>query len=141
MFGGQQPPQPKGDIQKLWDLLGIESPGEEVKTGEHENTFFRDDVGYSIGALGIHRLGLFLALNAGFWSAVCIVISGKFVRCVIHGLMCITPLIQAIIDGVLIPRLFLTTPSRSWVVICCTWLRSRSSSLAIWLLDRFSPIK
>jgi hypothetical protein len=34
-----------------------------VKTGEHENTFFRDDVGYSIGALGIHRLGLFLALS------------------------------------------------------------------------------
>jgi photosynthetic reaction center L subunit len=37
-----------------------------------------DDVGYSIGALGIHRLGLFLALSAGFWSAVCIVISGPF---------------------------------------------------------------
>jgi hypothetical protein len=49
-----------------------------VKTAEHENTFFRDDVGYSIGALGIHRLGLFLALSAGFWSAVCIVISGPF---------------------------------------------------------------
>jgi photosynthetic reaction center L subunit len=52
--------------------------GEKVKTGEHENTFFRDDIGYSIGALGIHRLGLFLALGAGFWSAVCIVISGPF---------------------------------------------------------------
>jgi hypothetical protein len=26
----------------------------------------------------IHRLGLFLALSAGFWSAVCIVISGPF---------------------------------------------------------------
>ena len=37
---------------------------------------FRDLIGYSIGPLGIHRLGLFLALNAGFWSAVCIVISG-----------------------------------------------------------------
>ncbi len=35
-------------------------------------------VGYSIGTLGIHRLGLFLALSAGFWSAVCIVISGPF---------------------------------------------------------------
>jgi photosynthetic reaction center L subunit len=35
-------------------------------------------IGYSIGTLGIHRLGLFLALSAGFWSAVCIVISGPF---------------------------------------------------------------
>ena len=32
----------------------------------------------TIRALGIHRLGLFLALSAGFWSAVCIVISGPF---------------------------------------------------------------
>jgi photosynthetic reaction center L subunit len=45
---------------------------------EHENTFFRDTIGWSIGTLGIHRLGLFLALSAGFWSAVCIVISGPF---------------------------------------------------------------
>lgn len=49
-----------------------------VKTPEHEDTFFRDTIGYSIGTLGIHRLGLFLALSAGFWSAVCIVISGPF---------------------------------------------------------------
>jgi len=49
-----------------------------VKTAEHENTFFRDTIGWSIGTLGIHRLGLFLALSAGFWSAVCIVISGPF---------------------------------------------------------------
>lgn len=54
------------------------APGEPVKTPEHENTFFRDTIGYSIGTLGIHRLGLFLALSAGFWSAVCIVISGPF---------------------------------------------------------------
>ena len=62
-------------------ILAVTNPGEDdpvVKTGEHENTFFRDDVGYSIGALGIHRLGLFLALSAGFWSAVCIIISGPF---------------------------------------------------------------
>ena len=52
--------------------------GEAVKTAEHENTFFRDTIGYSIGTLGIHRLGLFLALSAVFWSAVCIVISGPF---------------------------------------------------------------
>jgi photosynthetic reaction center L subunit len=52
--------------------------GEPVKTAEHENAFFRDAIGYSIGTLGIHRLGLFLALSAGFWSAVCIVISGPF---------------------------------------------------------------
>jgi photosynthetic reaction center L subunit len=50
--------------------------GEPVKTPEHENAYFRDLIGYSIGTLGIHRLGLFLALSAGFWSAVCIVISG-----------------------------------------------------------------
>ena len=52
--------------------------GTPVSTAEHENSFFRDTIGYSIGSLGIHRLGLFLALNAGFWSAVCIVISGPF---------------------------------------------------------------
>ncbi len=52
--------------------------GETVKTAEHENAFFRDTIGYSIGTLGIHRLGLFLALSAAFWSAVCIVISGPF---------------------------------------------------------------
>ena len=39
--------------------------GEPVKTAEHENTFFRDTIGYSIGTLGIHRLGLFLALSRG----------------------------------------------------------------------------
>ena len=50
--------------------------GENVKTPEHEDTYFRDTIGYSIGTLGIHRLGLFLALSAAFWSAVCIVISG-----------------------------------------------------------------
>ena len=51
-------------------------PGQEVKTAEHENTYFRDTIGYSIGPLGIHRLGLFLALSAVFWSAVCMIISG-----------------------------------------------------------------
>ena len=54
------------------------SRARSVKTPEHENTFFRDTIGYSIGTLGIHRLGLFLALSAGFWSAVCIIISGPF---------------------------------------------------------------
>jgi len=53
-------------------------PGEPVKSVEHENTFFRDAIGYSIGTLGIHRLGLFLALSAAFWSAICIIISGPF---------------------------------------------------------------
>ncbi len=51
-------------------------PGQAVKSSEHEDTYFRDTVGYSIGPLGIHRLGLFLALSSGFWSAVCIMISG-----------------------------------------------------------------
>jgi photosynthetic reaction center L subunit len=50
----------------------------EVRQAEDEDTFFRDFIGYSIGLLGIHRLGLILALNAVFWSAVCIVISGPF---------------------------------------------------------------
>jgi photosynthetic reaction center L subunit len=59
-------------------ILSAVNPGKgaTVKTPEHEDTFFRDVLGYSIGTLGIHRLGLFLALSAGFWSAVCIVISG-----------------------------------------------------------------
>ena len=50
--------------------------GRTVKTPEYENAFFRDFIGYSVGTLGIHRVGLFLALNAGIWSAICIVISG-----------------------------------------------------------------
>ena len=55
------------------------APGDKVvKAAEHENAYFRDLIGYSIGTLGIHRLGLFLALSAGFWSAICIVISGPF---------------------------------------------------------------
>jgi photosynthetic reaction center L subunit len=52
--------------------------GEEVKSAEYEDTFFRDFIGYSIGTLGIHRMGLFLALGAGFFSAICILISGPF---------------------------------------------------------------
>jgi photosynthetic reaction center L subunit len=52
-------------------ILSATNPrkGETVKTPDHEDTFFRDAVGYSIGALGIHRLGLFLALAAVFFSA------------------------------------------------------------------------
>ena len=50
--------------------------GQEMKTADHEDTFFRDLVGYSIGTLGIHRLGLLLALMAVFWSAVCMIITG-----------------------------------------------------------------
>ncbi|MQX37964.1 photosynthetic reaction center subunit L [Roseospira navarrensis] len=61
-------------------ILSATNPGkgDVVKLPEHENTFFRDFIGYSIGPLGIHRLGLFLALSAVFWSAVCIVISGPW---------------------------------------------------------------
>jgi photosynthetic reaction center L subunit len=61
-------------------VLSATNPGkgQTVKSPEHEDTFFRDAIGYSIGTLGIHRLGLFLALSAGFWSAVCIIISGPF---------------------------------------------------------------
>jgi len=54
----------------------IPPKGQVIKTADHEDTYFRDLIGYSIGPLGIHRLGLFLALSAGFFSAICIVISG-----------------------------------------------------------------
>ena len=59
-------------------ILSAANPpkGQVMKTPDHEDTFFRDLIGYSVGTLGIHRLGLLLALNAGFWSAICIVISG-----------------------------------------------------------------
>ncbi|MDX2237961.1 MAG: photosynthetic reaction center subunit L [Hyphomonadaceae bacterium] len=59
-------------------VLSATNPGkgEEVKSPEYEDTFFRDILGYSIGTLGIHRLGLFLALAAVFFSAVCMIISG-----------------------------------------------------------------
>jgi photosynthetic reaction center L subunit len=61
-------------------VLAATNPGrgQVVKTPEHENAFFRDFIGYSVGTLGIHRVGLYLALNAGIWSAICIVISGPF---------------------------------------------------------------
>jgi photosynthetic reaction center L subunit len=52
--------------------------GEVVKTPEHEDTFFRDFIGYSVGTLGIHRLGLLLALTAVWFAALCIVVSGPF---------------------------------------------------------------
>ena len=55
---------------------GQPGKGEEMKTPDHEDTFFRDFIGYSIGTLGIHRLGFLLAINAVFFSAVCIIISG-----------------------------------------------------------------
>ncbi len=40
-------------------------PGHTVKYEEYESLYFRDTIVYSIGSLGIHRLGYFLALNAG----------------------------------------------------------------------------
>jgi len=58
-------------------ILSATNPSDkEIRTPDHEDTFFRDFIGYSVGTLGIHRLGLLLALNAGLWSAICIVISG-----------------------------------------------------------------
>jgi len=63
----------------FWDQAGYNpAAGEDVKSPEYEDTFFRDLVGYSVGTLGIHRVGLLLALNAGFWSAICIILSGPF---------------------------------------------------------------
>jgi len=52
--------------------------GQVVKTPEHEDTFFRDFIGYSVGTLGIHRLGLLLALTSVWFAALCIVVSGPF---------------------------------------------------------------
>ena len=62
------------------EILSAVNPkkGETAKAGEHESVYFRDTITYSIGEIGIHRLGFFLALNAGIWSAVCIIISGPF---------------------------------------------------------------
>ena len=62
------------------EILAAANPGKQlpVKYGEHESVYFRDTIAYSIGELGIHRLGWFLALNAGIWSAVCIIIAGPF---------------------------------------------------------------
>jgi photosynthetic reaction center L subunit len=59
-------------------ILSMTNPkkGETIRTPEHENTFYRDVLGYSIGQVGIHRLGLFLALGAVIFSDVCILISG-----------------------------------------------------------------
>ena len=59
-------------------ILSTLNPGgdEPVKSSAHEDSFFRDLMTYSIGQLGIHRLGWFCAINAGVWSAICIVISG-----------------------------------------------------------------
>jgi photosynthetic reaction center L subunit len=61
-------------------VLSSTNPGKGgvVKTPEHEDTFFRDFIGYSVGTLGIHRLGLLLALSAVWFAALCIVVSGPF---------------------------------------------------------------
>ena len=62
------------------EILSAANPGKglPLKGGFHESVYFRDTIYYSIGELGIHRLGWFLAINAGLWSAICIMISGPF---------------------------------------------------------------
>lgn len=61
-------------------VLAATNPGDgkPVRQPEHEDSFFRDFIGYSVGTLGIHRVGLFLALQAGLWSAICMIISGPY---------------------------------------------------------------
>ncbi len=61
-------------------ILSTTNPpkGEPTKPADFEDSFFRDLIVYSIGPLGIHRLGWFCAINAGVWSAICIVLSGPF---------------------------------------------------------------
>jgi photosynthetic reaction center L subunit len=62
------------------EILAASNPGrgEPIKYGLHESVYFRDTIAYSIGELGIHRLGWFLAINAGLWSAICMIIAGPF---------------------------------------------------------------
>ncbi len=62
------------------EILAAANPGRglPLKYGGHESAYFRDTIVYSIGELGIHRLGFFLAINAGVWSAFCMIISGPF---------------------------------------------------------------
>ncbi|WP_456307616.1 photosynthetic reaction center subunit L [Rhodopila globiformis] len=62
------------------EILAAANPGrgQPLKYGGHESVYFRDTIAYSIGELGIHRLGYFLAINAGIWSALCMIISGPF---------------------------------------------------------------
>ena len=59
-------------------ILSAANPekGQEAMGPDHEDTLFRDLIGYSIGTLGIHRLGFLLASTAVFFSAGCIIISG-----------------------------------------------------------------
>jgi photosynthetic reaction center L subunit len=59
-------------------ILSAANPGKGkvMKTPDHEDKFFRDLIGYSVGTLGIHRLGMLLAMNAAFFSALCIIVSG-----------------------------------------------------------------
>jgi hypothetical protein len=47
-----------------------------MKTPDHEDTFFRDFIGYSIGTLGIHRVGLPAGAERRLLEAICIIISG-----------------------------------------------------------------
>ncbi len=62
------------------EILSVAHPqkGKPVTYADHESVYFRDTIVYSVGSLGIHRVGYFLALNAGIWSAICILISGPF---------------------------------------------------------------
>jgi len=60
-------------------LSGANPPkGEPVKTGEVDSIYYRETIGYSIGTVGIHRIGWLFAINASVWSAICILISGPF---------------------------------------------------------------
>jgi photosynthetic reaction center L subunit len=56
------------------EILSASNPGkgEPVKYGEHESIYFRETIGYSIGELWL------LAINASFWSGICILLSGPF---------------------------------------------------------------
>jgi len=62
------------------EILSSANPGKDlpVTFGEHQSVYFRDTIAYSVGDLGIHRLGYFLALNAGIWSAICMLLAGPF---------------------------------------------------------------
>ena len=55
-------------------LLAVIGPLQRWRPAEavSDRGAIRTDIVYTL----IHRLGLFLALSAGFWSAICIIISG-----------------------------------------------------------------
>ena len=62
------------------EILAAANPGgdEPVKYGGEESIYFHETIGYSVGELGIHRIGYLLAISASVWSGICMLIAGPF---------------------------------------------------------------